>query len=171
MWSTNPIFLPCPKHFRFWSLKSLEGDIVEGLDSSFHPSWAGPQLSMSMPSSSFGFCYDLIDSIISSLFIWILYFRMTYKWSCWIYVRAMPILWYPFRWYELRQLLRLFYIFIHICAIKVEDYVTFLYEGSMYTRYEYILCVCRGLRKPPSRDNKSFKIFRIFQPMNVMTWN
>ena len=24
---------------------------------------------------------------------------------------------------------------IHLCVIKVEGYVTFLYEGSMYTRY------------------------------------
>ena len=59
--------------------------------------------------------------------------------------------------------------YVYVCAIKVEGYVTFLYEGSMYTRYEYILCVCRGLCKPPSSDNESFKFFRIFQPMNVMT--
>ena len=41
--------------------------------------------------------------------------------------------------------------FIYECAIKVEVYVTFLYEGSIYTRYDYILYVCRGLCKPPSR--------------------
>ena len=54
-------------------------------------------------------------------------------------------------------------------AIKVEGYVTFLYEGSMYTRYKYILFVCRGLCKPPSSDNESFEFFCISQPMNVMT--
>ena len=32
---------------------------------------------------------------------------------------------------------------ICLCAIKVEDYVLFIYEGSKYARYEYnILCVC-----------------------------
>ena len=31
------------------------------------------------------------------------------------------------------------YIYMCVCVhvIKVEDYVTFLYEGSMYTRYLY----------------------------------
>ena len=29
-----------------------------------------------------------------------------------------------------------------VCAIKVEDYVIFLYEGSAYTQYEYILRLC-----------------------------
>ena len=62
-----------------------------------------------------------------------------------------------------------FYILIYVCAIKVQGYVTFLYEGYMYTLYEYILCVCRGLCKPPSSDNESFKFFCIFQLMNVMT--
>ena len=28
---------------------------------------------------------------------------------------------------------------LYICGIKVEEYVTFLYEESMYTRYEYII--------------------------------
>ena len=46
--------------------------------------------------------------------------------------------------------------YIYVCAIKVEGYVTFLYEGSMYTRYECILCVCIGLCKPPSSDNDNF---------------
>ena len=69
MLSTNPIYFPCPKHFRFRSLKNLEGDIVEGLDSFFHPSEVGPQLLRAMPSSSFGFYYELIDSIISFLVI------------------------------------------------------------------------------------------------------
>ena len=61
--------------------------------------------------------------------------------------------------------------YVYVCALKVEDYVTLLYEGFMYTRYEYILYVCRGLCKPPSSDNESFKFFYIFQPMNVMTRN
>ena len=45
----------------------------------------------------------------------------------------------------------------YVCALKVEGYVTFLYEGSMYTRYEYILCVHRDLCKPTSTDNESIK--------------
>ena len=36
----------------------------------------------------------------------------------------------------------LYVIHINMCkAIKVEDYVIFLYEGSMYTRYEYVVCM------------------------------
>ena len=135
MWSTNPVFFPCPKHLRFRSLKSLEGNIVEGFDSSFHSSRVGPQLSRAMPTSSFGFCYELIDSIMSFLVIWILYFRMTYTCSCWIDARAMSILWYPFRWYEKTQLFRLFLHFIYIYMCKA-GYVTFQYERSMYNRYE-----------------------------------
>ena len=58
-------------------------------------------------------------------------------------------------WYEtIVETISVFYAFV--CAIKVEGYVTFLYEGSMYTRYEYILCVCRGLCKPPSICNEKF---------------
>ena len=30
---------------------------------------------------------------------------------------------------------------IYLDAIKVEDYVIFLYEGSMYTRYNYTVYV------------------------------
>ena len=60
--------------------------------------------------------------------------------------------------------------YVYVCAIKVQGSVTFLYEGSMYTRYEYLLCVCRGVCKPPSIDNKSFKFFLI-KHMNVMTWD
>ena len=37
--------------------------------------------------------------------------------------------------------LRLGYINIYLCAIKVEDYIIFLYEGSMYTRYKYYVYV------------------------------
>ena len=31
--------------------------------------------------------------------------------------------------------------FIYLCAIKVEDYVIFLYEGSMYIRYKHYVYV------------------------------
>ena len=65
MWSTNPIFLPFPKHFRFRSLKILEGHIVEVLDSSFHPSGVGPQLPRAMPPSSLRTSYELKDSFMS----------------------------------------------------------------------------------------------------------
>ena len=58
--------------------------------------------------------------------------------------------------------------FVYVCELKVEDYVIFLCEGSICTRYECILRVCRGLCKHTSRDNESFKFFHIFQPMNVM---
>lgn len=67
---------------RFRSLKSLEGDIVEGLDSSFHPSRVGPQLPRAMPLSSLWTCYELKKSFISFLFNWVSYFCMTYMWSC-----------------------------------------------------------------------------------------
>ena len=134
MWSTNPVLFPFPKHYTFRSLKSLEGNIVEGLDSSFYSSRVGPQLLRAIPYSSFGLCYELIVSIISLLVLWILYFCMTYTWSCWI---------------------------------GIEGYVTFLYEGSMYTRYKYILCVCRGLCKPQSRENNVLN-FSVF--FNLWVW-
>ena len=36
----------------------------------------------------------------------------------------------------------MFYLMhIYVCAITVEDYVTFLYEGSIYTRYIYYVHV------------------------------
>ena len=44
-------------------------DIVEGLDSSFYPSGLGLKRLRAIPSSSSGFCYELIDSIISFLVI------------------------------------------------------------------------------------------------------
>ena len=65
------------------------------------------------------------------------------------------------------ETISIFYIFV--CSIKVEVYVTFLYEGSIYTQYGYILCVCRGLCKPPSSYDENFKFSQIFQTMNVMT--
>ena len=63
----NPFFFPSQR-FRFRLLKSLEGDIVEGLDSSFHPSGVGPQLPRAMPSSSLRTCYEVNDFFISLLF-------------------------------------------------------------------------------------------------------
>ena len=65
----------------------------------------------------------------------------------------------------------IFLYYICVCAIKVEGYVIFLYEGYMYTWYDYRLCVCRGLCKPQTGDNECFMFFCIFQPMNVMTWD
>ena len=58
-----------PKHFSFRSLRSLGGDIIEGFDSSFHPSSVSPQLLRAMPSCGIGFFYELIDSINSFLVI------------------------------------------------------------------------------------------------------
>ena len=49
----------------FRSLKSFEGDIIEGLDSSFHQSGVGPQLPRSMPQSILRTCSELKDSFIS----------------------------------------------------------------------------------------------------------
>ena len=63
----------------------------------------------------------------------------------------------------------LFHILIYVCAIKVEGYITFLDEGSMYTRYEYIFCACRGLYNSQIREHKIFKFFFIFQPTNAIT--
>ena len=142
MWNTNSIFFPCPKNFRFWSFNNLEGNIVEVLDSSFHPCRVGSQLSREIPSSCFAFCYDLIDSIISFLVIWILYFCMTYTWSCWIDVKSMPILWYPFRWYEMRQSLRLF-LYSYICTYnKSRRLCNFpIWRVYVYSIWIYTICM------------------------------
>ena len=59
--------------------------------------------------------------------------------------------------------------YVYVCSIKVEGYVTFLYEGSINSRYEFILCVGSGLCKPPCSNEETFKFFGIFKPMNVMT--
>ena len=61
----------------FRSLKSMEGDIVESMDSYFHRSRVGPQHSRSMQSSSLHIFLELIDSFISFCFNLVLYSRMT----------------------------------------------------------------------------------------------
>ena len=50
---------------------------------------------------------------------------------------------------------------IYLFAIKVKDYVIFLYEASMYTQYYYNVYV-RGLCKPKDWFKKVIKFFHSF---------
>ena len=132
----------CWETLKFQSLKSLEGITIEGLDSSFHASRVGPQISRAILFSSFGFCYELIDSIISFIVICILYFCMTYTWSCWIDVKSMPIFWYPFRLYETRQSLRLFlYFYMYMCNKSRRLCDLPIWRVYIFSIWIYIVCM------------------------------
>ena len=52
------------------------------------------------------------------------------------------LIYYYFRWLwgEASGFKTMLY-HIYLCAIKVEDYIIFQYEGSMYTRYDYSMCM------------------------------
>ena len=54
------------------------------------------------------------------------------------------LLYYCLDGYEMRQPFKTIYtdmcVCVCVCAIKVGDYVVFLYQGSMYSRYKYIMC-------------------------------
>ena len=39
--------------------------------------------------------------------------------------------------YDMRHPFETMLYLLYLCAIKVEDYVIFLYEGSMYNLYKY----------------------------------
>ena len=138
-----PHFIPfSSKNLGSGRWRVFGGVIIEGLDSSFHPSKVGPQLSRVIPSSSFEFCYEIIDSIIPFLVIWILYFFTTYTWFCWIDVRVMPIWWYLFRWYETRQSLRLFlYFYIDMCNKSIRLCNLPIWRFYVYSIWIYIMCM------------------------------
>ena len=61
--------------------------------------------------------------------------------------------------------------YIYVCVIKVEGYVAFLYEGSMYTRYEYIYYVYVEVYEILQVDLMKNLFFMHFQPMNVVKWD
>ena len=69
-------FLPFPKILGSGRWRAFEGDIVEGLDSLFHPNGVGPELSRAMSWCRLQICYELNDSFISFftieyyIFVW-----------------------------------------------------------------------------------------------------
>ena len=58
-------------------------------------------------------------------------------------------------WDETSDFKTILYL-IYLCAIKIKDYVIFIYEGSTHTRYDYNV-YARGLCNPQDRYREVFK--------------
>ena len=135
---------------------------------SHSPSWIGPhyfednviflvRVLISLKDNMFiSFYLSTKDCIAYIWFIW--YWYMDYSqflYSCKMVMRRD------------NMFSRLYYMFyLYICSIKVQDYVIFLYEGCIYTRYDYITCM-QEVYVNLKIYIKSIN-FMHFKPMNVI---